>query len=194
MPSSRVGASGAEIEAKSTPSSFVRFETDRLLLRPHRLEDAENVARLWSDPQVVRFIGQPSTRQDSWARLLRYAGHWSLFGYGYFAVEERGTGRFVGDVGVAQFRREGLQEPDDSAEAGWVLSPHCHGQGYGGEAVRALHAWIDAALPFARTHCIIDPRNEASIRLARSVGYEVIDTVSYAGDAVLLLVRPRVAC
>ena len=65
------------------------IETERLILRPHRLEDEENVARLWADPQVVRFICQPSTRQESWSRLLRYAGHWGFFGYGYFAVEER---------------------------------------------------------------------------------------------------------
>lgn len=167
------------------------IETERLILRPHRLEDAENVARLWADPDVVRYIGQPSTRQESWARLLRYAGHWALFGYGYFAVEERATGRFIGDVGVAQFRREGLEQPADSAEAGWVLASDCHGQGFGREAVAGLHRWIDATLPVARTHCIIDPQNEASVRLARSMGYEEIDTVSYAGDPVLLLVRRR---
>lgn len=169
------------------------IETERLLLRPHRLGDADGVARLWADPQVVRYIGQPSNRQESWSRLLRYAGHWSLFGYGYFAVEERESGRFLGDVGVAQFRREGLEVPTDSAETGWVLSSECHGRGYGGEAVRALHGWIDATLPVARTHCIIDPQNLASIRLARSMGYEEIGTVSYAGDPVLLLVRARTA-
>ena len=175
----------------STPTVI---ETERLVLRPHRLEDAENIARLWADPEVVRYIGQPSIRQESWSRLLRYAGHWALFGYGYFAVEQRATGRFIGDVGVAQFRREGVDEPENSAEAGWVLSSGCHGQGFGREAVTALHRWIDTSLPVVRTHCIIDPQNEASVRLARSVGYAEIGTVSYAGDTVLLLVRERGAC
>jgi RimJ/RimL family protein N-acetyltransferase len=170
------------------------IETDRLVLRPHRLSDAENVARLWADPQVVRFIGHPSTRQESWGRLLRYAGHWSLFGYGYFAVEERATGAFLGDVGVAQFRRDGFDAPDGSAEAGWVLSSGCHGRGFGREAVAGLHRWIDATLSVARTHCIIDPQNEASIRLAHSIGYVENASVSYAGDTVLLLVRERGAC
>ena len=170
------------------------IETERLILRPHRLTDAADVTRLWADPQVVRYIGRPSSRQESWGRLLRYAGHWSLFGYGYFAVEERAAGRFVGDVGVAQQRREGLDEPADSAETGWVLSSACHGLGYGREAVRALHGWIDATLPVSRTHCIIDPQNVASVRLALSMGYQNVGTVSYAGDPVLLLVRTRGAC
>ena len=64
-------------------------------------------------------------------------------------------------------------------------------KGFGREAVAGLHRWIDDALPVARTHCIIDPQNEASVRLARSVGYEDIDIVSYAGHPVLLLVRTR---
>lgn len=170
------------------------IETEGLILRPHRLEDADSVAALWADPDVVRYIGHPSSRQESWGRLLRYAGHWSLFGYGYFAVEERATGAFLGDVGVAQQRREGLDEPMDSAEAGWVLAGACHGRGFGREAVTALHRWIDARLTVRRTHCIIDPRNAASVRLARSVGYLEIGTVSYAGDPVLLLVRERGAC
>ena len=92
---------------------------------------------------------------------------------------------------MAQQRREGLDEPVDSAEAGWVLSSGCHGQGFGREAVAGLHRWIDATLPVARTHCIIDPQNAASVRLARSMGYAEIGTVSYAGGPVLLLVRTR---
>jgi len=38
--------------------------------------------------------------------LLRYAGHWALAGYGYWIVEERESGRPVGEVGLADFRRE----------------------------------------------------------------------------------------
>ena len=52
---------------------------------------------MWSDADVVRHIGGvPSTPADAWSRLLRYAGLWSFLGYGYRAVEDRATGRFVG--------------------------------------------------------------------------------------------------
>lgn len=170
------------------------IETDRLVLRRHRLEDAECLRALWSDPEVVRYIGTASTPEESWARLLRYAGHWSFYGYGYLAIEERATGRFVGDVGVAQFRRDGLEAPEESAEAGWVLSGDCHGHGYGREAAAALHRWIDGRLGLARTHCIIDPDNAPSIRLARSLGYEERADLDYRGSRVVLLVRERPAC
>ncbi|MEQ8586494.1 MAG: GNAT family N-acetyltransferase [Thalassobaculaceae bacterium] len=167
------------------------IETDRLRLRRHRLEDAEHVRALWADPAVVRFIGAPAGGQESWSRLLRYVGHWSLFGYGYFAVEERATGRFIGEVGVAHFRRDGFDEPEDSVEAGWVLAGGCQGQGYGSEAAAALHGWVDRTLAFGRTHCLIDPANAASIRLAQSLGYERRAEVVHGGKSAVLLVRAR---
>lgn len=48
------------------------LQSDRLILRPHRAEDFEDVAALWADPDVVRYIGgTPSSRSESWGRLLR---------------------------------------------------------------------------------------------------------------------------
>lgn len=82
------------------------LETERLVLRAHRVEDFPGVAALWSDPAVVRFIsGVPQTLEESWSRLLRYAGHWRLLGFGYWAVEEKATGNFLGEVGFADMKR-----------------------------------------------------------------------------------------
>lgn len=173
--------------------STVILETDRLILRRHSVADAEALARLWADPAVVRHIAAPATAEDSWGRLLRYAGHWDLFGYGYLAVVDKASGAYLGDVGVAQFRRTGFEAPLASAEAGWVLASAIHGRGYGKEATVALHRWIDATLPVERTHCIIDPVNTASVALAKRLGYEERGVVHYGGNAVSLLVRERKA-
>ena len=171
----------------------VILETNRLILRRHSVADAEALARLWADPAVVRHIAAPATAEDSWGRLLRYAGHWDLFGYGYLAVVDKASGAYLGDVGVAQFHRTGFEAPQASAEAGWVLASTVHGLGYGMEATAALHRWIDATLPVERTHCIIDPVNTASLALAKRLGYEARGTVHYRGAAVSLLVRDRTA-
>ena len=75
------------------------IETERLILRGHVLEDSEASLALWTDPEVTRFIGgKPSTTEEVWPRLLRYAGHWSLLGFGYWAITEKATGRFVGEA------------------------------------------------------------------------------------------------
>ena len=81
------------------------LETERLVLRAHRVEDFSDLAALWADPVVTRFIsGVPQTAEESWSRLLRYAGHWLLLGFGYWAVEEKATGNFLGEVGFDSTR------------------------------------------------------------------------------------------
>src|SRR6476659_5070994 len=112
------------------------IETARLRLRGHRSSDFEACAALWADPIVTHYIsGRPFTREEVWARILRYAGHWAWMGYGFWAIDERATGRFIGEAGFADFRREMAPSLEGIPEAGWVLSPALHGKGYATEAV-----------------------------------------------------------
>jgi RimJ/RimL family protein N-acetyltransferase len=92
----------------STPNPVApTLETERLRLRGHRLSDFEAMAALWGDPNVVRFIsGKPSTREQSWARLLRNVGHWKVFGFGCWVIEAKSDGRFIGEVGLGNFQRD----------------------------------------------------------------------------------------
>ena len=148
------------------------LETPRLKMRAHRREDFPAVAAMWGDLEVARHIsGKPSTGEESWARLLRYAGLWNLLGFGYWAVEEKASGRFVGDVGFGMFAREIEPDYGDAPEAGWVLAPWCHGKGYATEAVQAALAWGDRHLPGRETVCITAPENVPSNRVAEKCGY-----------------------
>ncbi|MFE0753011.1 GNAT family N-acetyltransferase [Inquilinus sp. NPDC058860] len=166
------------------------IETERLVLRPHRAEDFDDLAAMWADPGVTRFIGgRPSTPEESWARLLRYGGLWSLLGFGYWAVRDRATGRFVGEVGFADFRRGLGPDFDGAPEGGWILAPWAQGRGLAGEAVRAALAWADAR-GWARSVCIIDPDNAPSLRLAGACGYREIGRITYKDHPVVLLERP----
>lgn len=168
------------------------IETERLTLRGHVIDDFADSAAMWGDPQVTRFIGgRPSTEEEVWSRLLRYAGHWALKGYGYWAVRERSSGRFVGEVGFADFRRAIDPPLGDAPEAGWALAAWAHGQGFGGEAVRALMAWGDQTFG-ARTVCMIAPENVPSIALAGKVGFREYARSVYH-DAPTILFERRAA-
>ncbi len=166
------------------------LETARLRLRGHRAEDHDALLAIWSDPQVVRYIGgRPATPQEAWLRLLRYPGLWCVLGYGYWAIEEKASGRCIGDIGYADFRRGLEPSLDGVPELGWVLAADSHGKGYASEALAAVLAWGQAHLGEHTAACIIDPDNTASIRLAAKAGFVLHQQTTCMGDPVLLFTR-----
>lgn len=166
--------------------------TERLTLKASELSDFDDSVALWADPIVTQFVGgRPSTPEESWARLLRSRGLWPLLGYGYWAVRETATGRYVGEVGFADFHRDIQPTFFGQPEMGWVLAAWSHGQGFGTEAVTAGLAWIDQALAPPRVPCIIDPSNTASLALARKTGFKVVTLTSYKDAPIMLLERTR---
>lgn len=166
------------------------IETERLILRPHRLEDFDACVELSSDEDVVRYIsGIPSTREQTWVRVLRWAGMWHHLGYGFLVVEEKETGRFIGEAGFQEMRRAMEPSIEGTLEAGWVLAPAVHGRGYATEALNALITWAEEHFPGKSMSCIIDPRNEASLRLAAKLGFRELTRTTYHGDIIVVLSR-----
>ncbi len=178
----------------STPRDFSSsvpvLETERLRLRGHRHSDFADSVTLWADPVVVRHITKvPSTEEQTWWRFLRYLGHWQATGYGYWVVEEKATGRFAGEAGFADYKRN-IDPPFDGApEAGWVMAPWCHGRGFATEAVAAFVAWGDEKFSRTRTVCMIEPEHGASIRVAEKTGYRQYAETDYMNGPVLLFER-----
>ena len=170
-----------------TTISIPTLETPRLILRGHRRDDFADCARMWGDAAVVRHIGgRPFTAEEVWARVLRYVGHWCWQSYGFWAVVEKASGRFVGDVGFADFKRELEPAMPRDPEAGWVLAPWCHGQGYATEAVQAALGWGQTGLPVPRAVCLINPDNDVSVRVAGKCGFRPAGESTYKGERVLL--------
>jgi RimJ/RimL family protein N-acetyltransferase len=171
---------------RSTPV----IETARLRLRGYRYEDLSDSVAMWADPKVAQFIsGRASTEQQTWSRLLSYIGHWALMGFGYWVIEEKATGEFVGDVGFADFKRDIAASMRGKPELGFALVSRFHGKGYATEAVRAVLAWADAELPEPATVCLITPQNAASIHVVEKCGYKMLENGLYNNQPVLFLQR-----
>jgi RimJ/RimL family protein N-acetyltransferase len=166
------------------------IEAERVILRGHRLDDFDAHAAMWADPAVTRFVGgKPFTREEAWARYLRYAGSWAVLGFGFWAVEEKATRRLIGSAGFHDLRRDIVPSLEGVPEAGWGLVPSSHGQGLATEAVLAMHQWADTYFGGSKTVCIIDPRNAASLRVAEKCGYHEVLRTTYRGDPTVLFER-----
>lgn len=174
------------LPAKSAPT----LETERMRLRAHRLTDLDACVAMWADPVVTRHIGgKPFTREETWSKLMRYAGHWALMGFGYWAAEDKATGVFLGEGGFAEFRRDVRPPIEGMPEIGWALIPSAHGKGLATEAVRAMCAWGDENFGSTPTVCMIDPENIASAWVAKKCGYQEYLRATYKDHLTMLYRR-----
>jgi len=161
-------------------------ETARLILRQNRLSDLDDRVAITDDPEFMRFVGGVYDRQENWSRLMRYIGHWAIFGFGLFAVEEKATGRYVGNVGLSRFERSLGEDFDPYPECAWMIAQWAEGQGYATEAMRAALIWYERQFGAGRQVCIIDADNAASLRLAERLGFRFFREGLNRGHAVLL--------
>jgi RimJ/RimL family protein N-acetyltransferase len=146
----------------------IQLETERLLLRMWREDDFEAYAEICADPEVMRYLGGKTfNRMEAWRHMAVMVGHWQLRGYGHWAVEEKASGKFIGRIGFL------YPEGWPGFELGWTLAPHAQGKGFAIEGVRRAleHAFTE----MDRDHVIslINPLNQASLRVAERLGEKV---------------------
>lgn len=145
------------------------IETERLVLRPLRIEDAPFILRLLTQPSWLRFIGDRGVRDlESAERYLRDVpiAMQSRYGFALQHVSLKATGEPIGLCGI--LKRESLPDPD----IGFALLDEHAGKGYGFEAATAVIADAEQRLGLRRLLAIATPDNERSARLLGALGFE----------------------
>ena len=149
-----------------TPTELL---TPRLKLRWMDERDIDAHYAVFSDPLVTRFWSSaPWTDRDEAAQAIAairagYADHNAA----KFGIELRATGELIGNAGLHHFFGQNRR-----CEMGYALGSRHWGQGYAGEALRALLAYGFAELDLNRVEADIDPRNEASGRVLEKLGFK----------------------
>lgn len=170
-------------------SAIPSITTERLLLRAFEPRDVEPYMTMMEDPQVTRFLadGRPLSRADAWRQLAMFAGHWTLKGFGLWAVEERASGTLLGRIGC--------MEPEGwpGFEIAYTLARPAWGQGYAREGAAAALRHARETLGRSDIISIIRPANAGSIRVATSLGATPAETVEFFGAPAVLYRYPRAA-
>lgn len=158
-------------------TNIPELTTDRLILRAFVESDFEEYAPIMADPEVSQFlgVGLPLSRADAWRQMAMILGHWTLRGFGLWAVEERATGRLLGRIGC--------HEPEGfpAFEIGYVLGRSAWGHGYAREGASAALHFARHTLGRREITSIIRPANIGSIRVATSLGAVPAETVEFFG-------------
>ncbi|KQX90537.1 GNAT family N-acetyltransferase [Variovorax sp. Root473] len=113
---------------------LIEFDTDRLRLRQWRESDGAPFFGMAADPQVMEFLLPLPTRADSDALAARAKALIAEHGWGFWAVERKDTGAFIGFTGLNVPMAALPFSP--CVEIGWRLSRASWGQGFATEAAR----------------------------------------------------------
>lgn len=105
--------------------------TERLVLRGWRESDLEPWAAMNADPRVRRYLGPLLTFEQAEAWALNYQDDLDRYGFGFWALEVRTSGEFIGFTGLHTLDEEG---PVSGVELAWRLARPAWGHGYATEA------------------------------------------------------------
>ncbi|WP_374456148.1 GNAT family N-acetyltransferase [Nocardioides sp.] len=165
------------------------LETERLVLRPHRMDDLDDLARFHGDPDVVRYVPWPVRDRAATEETLRVKltqtelvahGQWLVL-----AVEVKATGRVIGEVLLKW-------ASDEQGEVGFAFARDAQGQGYAAEAATAMLRLAFDDLGFRRVTAVVVEGNDPSARLLGRLGFRrearFVDGVFFKGAWVTQLV------
>jgi ribosomal-protein-alanine N-acetyltransferase len=160
-------------------------ETTRLLLRRFTPDDAEALYRIYGDPEVMRFMGPPPASLEEEAANLRahIRNYYERLGFGLWGVELKETGELVGRCGLLRSEIGGRTE----TEISYLLERRQWGRGLAAEAAAAVLAHGFGALGLDRIVAVVDPRNDASRRVAERIGMRYEGDVPYKQFGVVHL-------
>lgn len=171
------------------------IETERLVLRKPRLDDVDDYARAFADPETMRYLGDGSTatRERVEQGIERWLRSWDANGFGLFSVESRESGALVGRVGFLVWD-PGTWEVSDLASAGeraeveigWTVFREHWGHGYATEAALVLRDWGVAEHELTRLISLIRPENVRSVRVAEKIGESFEREIELLGQAAML--------
>ena len=145
----------------------MEINTERLVLRDWRESDLAAWAAMNADPAVREYLGPLLTVEQATASARRFQGDLDRDGVGFWAVEVRASGEFIGFAGLDRVE-DGM--PFTGMEVGWRLARTAWGHGYATEAGRAALGYGFATLALPEILAITTVTNQRSQAVMRRLG------------------------
>lgn len=160
------------------------IETERLMLKPMSIEDADLIFELYNSPRFIEFIGDRNIRtsQDAENYITeKFLPQLEKSGYGNYLIVTKSDQQKIGAVGI--FNRDGL----DVQDIGFSFLPEFEGKGYGFEAASKLLEIAFSDFGCTKISAITSKENIASQNLIKKLGLTYRKKVQLPGEDVELL-------
>lgn len=154
-----------------------QIETDRLLLRMFSEDDLDNLARIYADPDVMRYLsGHPLTREEAAGWLNYFLKGWEEYGFGWWALILKENNQLIGHCGL-QFIHV-----TPEVEVTYGLAKEYWRKGLASEAARVCLRYGFEELKLDRIYALADPGNTGSHRVMERVGMKYDKTEYYKDE------------
>lgn len=147
--------------------------TKRLLVREFEMSDLDDLFALYQYDGMTDYMeGLFPYEEEKKYQKAYIECMYHYFGFGMWLVFEKESGKLVGRAGFEQ--REDL---DDEIELGYAIGTPFWGKGYATEVCKGILSYIKEEFWFERVNCLIEPENNASIRVAEKLGFVFLEEV-----------------
>ena len=155
------------------------IETARTTLKPFQPEDIQGLIELYSDPDIMKFLGGVRTQQQVEQELKHYIQQFQQSTLGSLAIFLKTSGEFIGRTGLRYsplaitlevFKSNGDSQKiplQQLAQLGYVLDSRWHRQGFATEVSQAVIQWGFKLNKLQKIVALIHPDNYGSVRIAR---------------------------
>lgn len=144
------------------------IETERLVLRPFTVGDAEDVYEYLREPMVNCFADMKlNSLEEAQAEMRKRSGETEY----YFAIVLKSTGKVIGEIDAYPEPSDphGAGEVQDTFSPCWMLNKDYHGKGYAYEAAYAFFDYLFQEKGARRIYAYTEDYNHASQRLCEKL-------------------------
>ncbi|MGA3600199.1 GNAT family N-acetyltransferase [Lysinibacillus agricola] len=148
---------------------FPVLNTDRLMLRELKINDAQAILNCFSNPDVLRHYGQnPLTSLDQVKHIINnFSKNYDEKRGIKWGIELKGQEGIIGTIGFQEWSTEHRR-----AEISYALFPESWGKGYAMEAVNRVISFGFQEMDLVRIGAIVFTENDASNKLLTKVGFK----------------------
>lgn len=150
------------------------IETARLYLRQFTPDDLDDLYRIYSDPEIMKYVGKGvRTREETENALYAMLESWKQNNFGMWALVYKIDNRFIGRCGLV------FLDKTPEIELGYILDKHYWNQGLAAEASLASLQYGFDVLKLERIVAIARPENIASQRVMQKIGMKYEKNARY---------------
>ena len=160
------------------------YETDRLILKPAEVQDADFFLELYNMPSFIQYIGDRNlrTKEDAANYITnRFIPQIEKLGFGNYVVILKEDNTKIGAVGI--FEREGL----DVLDIGFSFLEKYEGKGFAYESANKLKEVAATDFGVHKISAITTKDNFSSQKLIERLGLKFQKMVTIPEDVVELM-------